>query len=248
MVVDKLSNDLFEGPIAVLDILGFKQHICSGNNDHVIYMIERLRQRAKYSTDNANQRIYEGNNLHTGDKSVEHVDFVNISDAVLVVNKSSDGTIRDRCSRLTDAISSILANSFISGIPLRGALAFGSYTFDKIKDIYFGKPILEAMEYERLQQWIGVGICPSFEKCLLLGEMPRNIVPFDVPMKGSGRKMTHAINWSLLASLPNRRRADELFDLGSKSPDENIRLKWKNTRDFFDIDPHHDLPIFHSPH
>ncbi|MCK4351791.1 hypothetical protein KAW65_00095 [candidate division WOR-3 bacterium] len=49
-------------------------------------------------------------------------------------------------------------------LPLRGTLTVGEMILDGNSGTYLGKPIIEAVRTEQLQQWIGLSFGPSFSK------------------------------------------------------------------------------------
>jgi hypothetical protein len=49
-------------------------------------------------------------------------------------------------------------------LPLRGAISHGEFYADSARDIYFGKAFLDAMRWEKEQNWIGAILTPDCVK------------------------------------------------------------------------------------
>lgn len=56
----------------------------------------------------------------------------------------------------------VLCRSVEIGLPLRGAISAGEAILDKEKSHFVGKPIVNAVEAEKVQRWIGVTLSKEF--------------------------------------------------------------------------------------
>ena len=64
----------------------------------------------------------------------------------------------------------IARHFFIDGssvdMPLRGALSFGHFYADKVRNVYIGDALIEAYEYAEKQDWVGFVLTPTTFECL----------------------------------------------------------------------------------
>lgn len=110
----------------------------------------------------------------------------------------------------------LISRSIDSGLPVRGSISYGNVLWDG--DIVVGMPIIEAVEQESIQDWIGIILSPNcMDYCVKQGEIisqlvaERLIIKYDkIPIKNSNEVlMGYAINFiykgdkkeNILASL-----------------------------------------------
>jgi hypothetical protein len=108
-------------------------------------------------------------------------------------------------------IADLVLHGFISGLPLRGAIAYGECLIDESKHLFVGQPIIDAHELEAQQEWIGVAIHPSAEGGIaqVLGWwVPMICVcEYPVPMKQTATaKPDLAIDWTFGMQWPMTHR------------------------------------------
>lgn len=59
-------------------------------------------------------------------------------------------------------VCTLLRLAFEGGLPLRGAISYGDYYIHE--RVFLGKPIIEAYNFERNQNWSGAALCKSAEE------------------------------------------------------------------------------------
>ncbi len=143
------------GYVALLDVLGFSALVGGDPTG------ERIRS-------------YLNSVQRATDRS--EVDYVVFSDSI-VLSAKGDGpkslvAVAGACSRL-------LSDLLTEGIPLRGAIAFGTFFRSAIAESVFvaGAAVIDAYQFEQQQDWIGIMIAPSArervpdleERCQLQG-------------------------------------------------------------------------------
>jgi hypothetical protein len=77
----------------------------------------------------------------------------------------------------------VVARSMWLNVPLRGAISYGECIVSTDPIYYLGRPILEAYELEKRQEWAGVSLCPSAAE-RVDPESENRIISWDVPVKG----------------------------------------------------------------
>ncbi len=130
------------------------------------------------------------------------------------------------------AVCRLMVQALGWGCPLHGALAYGDCILDTEKNILIGFPIVEAVQAERRQDWIGVGVLPTAAAVL---EEHAVVVPYDVPMKSSEgptplEPLRHALAWHWAEETPN---AAQIYTTRMRdSSGEEHRSKYENTLAF----------------
>jgi hypothetical protein len=136
----KPTQALQTGYAALLDVLGFSSLVSSERRN------ERINDYLK-----ALQEILENTPL---------IEYLVFSDSILITttNDTQDAlqAIIERCSRL---FGQLLERN----IPVRGAIAYGTYVSEKTSSGKFvaGPAIIEAYQFEEQQDWIGIMLAPS---------------------------------------------------------------------------------------
>ena len=138
------------------------------------------------------------------------------SDTVLFYTKEdTDEAIQE----LLSTVAWLVFETILEGqTKVRGGLAYGEAFIDAQNSLYVGRPIIEAHELEKDQQWSGAALTQSAID--RLPELARTgkyadwwLVSHDVPLKNKRSCRTLAINW-------NQSFHDSLW-----------RLRWSKTSD-----------------
>jgi hypothetical protein len=92
----------------------------------------------------------------------EDVNYVAFSDSVALTTGGSPAELKS----LLSYCSAVMGLMLEKAIPIRGAIAYGSYFRAAHTEGVFvaGKAIVEAYEYEKKQDWVGVMLAPSAVK------------------------------------------------------------------------------------
>lgn len=173
------------------------------------------------------------------------------SDTVLLYTlEDTDENVRD----LIQTVGWLLFETTMSldWTRVRGAIAHGEVYVDPDASIFVGKPIIEAFQLEKEQQWSGCAVAPSGEDRLRQivreEELRTDLLPFDkrhimpglwltrypVPLK-KGRNSLLAVDWTLglhpdwdlvWSRDRNEPNADEW------AQNRSVCEKWENTRQF----------------
>ena len=131
------------GYVALLDVLGFSSLVSSdGDGRRLESYLECLQNALRI------------------DASRPQVDFVVFSDSiVLTTSEDSEGSL----PALLLGSSRVLGLMLAAGIPVRGAIAYGSYSRRAVSSSVFvaGKAIIDAYRFEMAQDWVGIMLAPS---------------------------------------------------------------------------------------
>jgi hypothetical protein len=129
------------GNVALLDVLGFS---------------------ALVAADAADERIerYLGCLKRTTGGTTPPIDYVVFSDSI-VLTVEGEGT--DSLVAIAGACSRLMGELLAEHIAIRGAIAYGHFVRSAIGQSVFvaGRAIIDAYQFEQLQDWIGMMIAPS---------------------------------------------------------------------------------------
>lgn len=227
-----MSNDVktVEGFVAIYDILGYKELIKNDDLDKVVQAYTGLKDVKNMITTNTHGYINYSFNRE-----------------IIKVHTFSDTFLFYTCEVSEDAFYALLTAShfmFIAalwkGLPIRGATAIGKlYISDEIQ---IGKPIVEAYEKEKEQEWIGCWItqdcidrisAESREKYL----RERVIVKYPIPLKDGKVSELYAFNWPYAFNPIIDSMDPEKQGLLEKKPCHGWReeRKHRNTKEFIEF-------------
>ena len=130
-----------KGFVATLDVLGFSE----------------LLQRESYSEQLKSYLDCVNDVIRPANVKAECVVF---SDSIVLTSPGNDDAAFETVIRTCSAaFRALLKNE----IPVRGAIAFGSYYREARAGSVFlaGRPIVEAYRCERSSDWVGILLCPS---------------------------------------------------------------------------------------
>lgn len=178
--------------VGVFDFLGFKNKMSSYAN---------LKHFAGFMKFISNIVIGEGDKKtifeYNGKVSKLKPKILQISDTFVIYSPNSKP--QDIIQFLWN-VSSMLFNSIFFEFPMRGGISIGKIMINENKRIFIGQAILEAMEYEKNQEWSGACLTESLEKYIESLKIKDTLTPlvleYEIPFKNnfSGKSM-HAINW-----------------------------------------------------
>ncbi len=144
--------------IAVCDILGFSALVERTPLD--VLVDNRLSWFRKALSHSIHKNEFPSTAPPTPELNKhEHLGVVWFSDTVLLYTKSdTDDAIRE----LLLAVGWLLFETVLDGnTKIRGGIAYGEAYIDQENSIYVGKPIVEAYNLERVQQWAGAALSLS---------------------------------------------------------------------------------------
>jgi hypothetical protein len=131
------------GYVALLDVLGFRDLIA---RETASEEVERYVEAISEAVANQGERVLQ---------------YVLFSDSV-VLYSIEDG--EHALEAIVAACSNIMHSLVSRGVAVRGAIAHGNFIRSfglEAGAIVAGSPIVEAFEYEKRQNWLGIMLCPS---------------------------------------------------------------------------------------
>jgi len=224
--------------VAVLDILGFEHMMERRETQDIVSAIHKCLG----TVDDSRSVV-----LHDFDHFVglsggrrPQIELLNFSDTLVLCLTCTESvplllrTPGQMVVSISYAVSMIISQAAISGIPLRGAIAFGHGYVSHRPLLFVGRPFLEAIHLEKVQQWAGAALTVSAENALLELELERRqfVVQYSVPIKnGSELRPHYAVNWTRPFVPVNISPPpwEEMFS--QASPD--VQVKRRETEKFF---------------
>ncbi len=197
--------------VAFLDILGFKSIVL----DHTHEQLESLYLETLSGT--IEHALSDGKYVMVNDGGTEclgpdirkaAVNSLLVSDSILIW---TDDCRAESFVHLVTAVRSLLAFSVIERILLRAAISVGPLTMvlnqwpsqtHSFQHGLFGRAIVDAVEAEREQEWIGCMITHDAIECYKAGCVGKEsliekkvVVHYPVPMKGGREADGYVIDW-----------------------------------------------------
>jgi hypothetical protein len=213
---------------------------------------EKLKLLSKaYSNRGKNQKIQSKEILDSFISTSSKIDYLIMSDSIVVfsdvVTKSNQQNI------LHDFVSSIkllFSQAFLHQILLRGAISYGDFYVDKKNSIFFGKALLDAIELEGKQQWIGCSLCKNMDSIVAeyfkskradffgsaktgtLAAITGSIInKYNVPFNDGSNKEQYIINW--VAGIIHKVDLNDQFFESEMTGNANIDRKYINTINYW---------------
>jgi len=177
--------------VGLFDILGFEQKLASIGLTEMLARYEALIDAVNYRKEQV-KRVFGDMNFEEsaywtaeGDVSIfSKTHGAYASDSILLWanrtwpearNKNSDdfaSLSKDPangwtfhpipCDNFLEVCNDLICHGLDIGLPLRGAISMGEAVFDENKNIFLGRPIIDAARLERGQRLIGASLCKSF--------------------------------------------------------------------------------------
>ncbi len=251
----------YNGPIAVIDMLGFKNYVENNSLSSVINNYAHQITKASFTSEVLN----------------ENLEFMVYSDtiAIRLVNQSEKGFYN-----FIKAIQLISSDYFwgiqfprSESLPIRGAITIGEYAWHngdistlgngreiKSKRINFivGNAIIDAHEHEKTQEWIGISmnnlsaqrIKQIFPKSMELLLTERTLIKYNIPHK-KVHKAGFAVNPTIRANFDSvfyafQNLCEKLIK--DKNEASSIKAKYFNTLKYLNYLHEKDylLPVFND--
>lgn len=232
-------NQFFiEAPIAVFDILGFRQLIKTSRIKalpEIFKMIINLKERICISY---------GDTPFIRTKLISDTILIYVDPQTLIQYSMKQF---DQVNSLLQAAANLLVFCGMKGIPIRGACTYGEYYVDVESKLIMGTALIKAYDLEKQQDWMGAIIDQEYEQ-LYRDSFDRYqwnssdehliLVPYRAPMKSGSRNEYCCIGW------PNNLKFKDLKEINKHIEQAFIRgvsedkmehavyRKMRNTIDF----------------
>jgi hypothetical protein len=167
-----------------------------------------------------------------------HPDYAYFSDTILLWHRWDLFFLPDFVKACAEMICEGLENQ----IPLRGAISVGVAEMESKKRIYFGLPLIEAVETERAQRWVGVSLGVSVARALS-GLIPADAFEGLMPYRSHVKPGFEDRVPGLVVDWPRnwraRRKKDAVEILNGMDVDARFNEYYRQTRDFVTYSKEH---------
>lgn len=225
--------------VAICDILGFKNLILNNNVEEVVNNSLAYLKRSIYHSITQKEipdKIPTMNEI----KQESKVGFAIFSDTILLYTKKDTD---DDCQFLLETCGWLLfENVFNHSTRLRIGVSYGESFINEEDNIYIGKPIVDAYQLEKSQEWSGGALTknaeeriPEFVKTENESAFNWYLTYYNVPLKNGLNEKLLTIDWSrgIHHYLPfewSNSHKEPTDDEILKIPD--IVSKWRNTKKY----------------
>jgi hypothetical protein len=172
----------------------------------------------------------------------EKVGSVMFSDTIVLFTiDDSDLSLRS----LIVAVGALFHRALVKCVPVRAAIAYGTFFINQPKSMYAGPALIEAYRHGESAQWLGIVACSSVvaraEALGMTSNSKNLIVPWSIPVK-SGTMEGYVVNWpatvqgDMTVSAPLTARQfygafrSTFGEFDALPPD--VKMKYQHTVDF----------------
>jgi len=221
--------------IAVCDILGFKSLF-----ESKVFSLNRLYNKLGNISSSIGHSVYKDFvPVPKKLKDLRRICPVGVtwfSDTVLLFTKKDTD---EQVIELINCVCYLISDNMrFKETRLRAGISYGEAIMDDNNEIYLGKPLIEAYELEKKQEWAGGAITKSAEQRILSiqDEGIQNwLINYDVPIKDNKFENMYAINWTQNPYHPRFIKWKGGKDQPTSKEEickKDIVLKWRNTNNF----------------
>jgi hypothetical protein len=234
--IDKESN-IYNGAVALVDILGYKEMLCEPIEYVKDNIIDRLIETIETANSITNRERHRFNRVSNNDEEYStKIKYMFYSDSFILYIESDNNckinSIENTLDSLCYALCIILDISFRNNIALRGAVSYGEFYLKKCPFIMIGKVFTELSELEKSQKWAGIVLSEELEKFNYSNQFT---VTYATPLKcKDGDREMKVLNWvffkaNYITTTDKSIDFERCFD----SDREDVRIKKENTINFY---------------
>lgn len=141
------TNNRFVG---FFDIMGFKDFVYKNDHEKIIERVKNLGyfKQAVNNIGSPNLRVNE------------LIKVIVVSDSVIISTLNDD---KENLNCLFATVNILMTGCLKNGIPIKGGLSVGKFTFDEHNSLYVGKPLIDAAHLESTLEFYGCIIDHNIE-------------------------------------------------------------------------------------
>lgn len=213
--------------VGLFDILGFSNMVKNDQLEHVWKSYNDIKSSTTFIKDNLESLLKR-----------KIVNIETFSDTFLIYTADHRDKSQEDIDEYFNAMLGVCEALFHSAntkqIPIRGAITVGELIVDE--SLIIGKPIVEAYEMEKDQNWMGCWISDDAIKCVSKKRLDRHmhgnlILKYNIPFKKGNIKECYVFNWAGVDGF-----SENNWDCGFLKVKSNhdwcSEQKHRNTRDF----------------
>lgn len=174
-------NDAAERLVLYADIMGFKSRVM--DNSHETLRDDISRFRAAWES---RMKPF---------LKADHLRYVQFSDSILIVVNGVD----DKMFNLISKAAFCLMHTAISNrFPIKGVISQGTFTYDKTRELYFGRPLVDAALLHDEIKYYGIVVHNSAEATIKAKKDDENrYCKSEIPLE-KGKTSHYHLAWNLV--------------------------------------------------
>ena len=222
-------EDAAERLVLYADIMGFKSRVMDNNHETLRNDISRFR--GAWEAKIAPFMI------------ADYLRYVQFSDSILIV---VNGVDEKMFNLITKAAFCLMHTAISNRFPIKGVITQGTFTYDKKRELYFGRPLVDAALLHDEIKYYGIVVHNSAEATIKakLNEENR-YCKTEIPLE-KGRTSHYHLAWNLVNQKYKSEDITDICNLWLDVIEEQVsgrpRMYIDNTRKVFENDQKH-LPI-----
>jgi hypothetical protein len=214
---------------AMFDVLGFSRWVETESLSSITAAYRQLIERAVLKPNEKGSLTA----FHTPEGQLLAVtrapEFAYFSDTILLWCPLAPPLVADFVERCADLMCEALAMN----IPLRGAITLGDAVLDNKTNTYIGKPIVEANNLEKGQDWVGLTLGNTAMWSPFLAQLHgASVIEYPAPMKEKYKQCAApvVVDWPRRWRDKNTTSPINKLDELNKNPD--FAKYWNNAKAF----------------
>lgn len=205
------------------DIMGFKSRVM--DNSHEVLKNDISRFRSEWES---RMRPF---------KIADHLRYVQFSDSILIVVNGIDEKM---FNLITKAAFCLMHTAISNRFPLKGVLSQGTFTYDESRELYFGRPLVDAALLHDEIKYYGIVVHNSAEATIKAKRTEENrycksLIPLE-----KGRASHYHLAWNLVNQKYKPEDMTDTCNLWLDVIEEQVSGKPRtyidNTREVFEND------------
>jgi hypothetical protein len=187
--------------VAMCDILGYKNLIQKNNLEVNVEIFNTLVDETEKSRKNFKMSVTSSpRGFIIDDFEYYKTEYSIFSDTLFFWSNPEETDNYNEIESFFKAIVGIIKSSIKMKIPLRAGIAYGECYIVQEKNIFIGKPIVDAYLTESSQDWIGGTCHKSCKNSSMFNIIKENnslLIEYNVPLKNDASTvpLNLAINW-----------------------------------------------------
>lgn len=174
-------EDAAERLVLYADIMGFKSRIMDNSHETLRDDISRFRS----AWENRMKPFLKA----------DHLRYVQFSDSILIVVNGVDEKMFNLISK---AAFCLMHTAISNRFPIKGVISQGTFTYDKARELYFGRPLVDAALLHDEIKYYGIVVHNSAEATVKAKKNDENLYcKSEIPLE-KGKTSHYHLAWNLV--------------------------------------------------
>ena len=216
-------DDAAERLVLYADIMGFKSRVMDNSHETLRDDISRFR-----SAWESRMKPF---------LKADHLRYVQFSDSILIVVNGVDEKMFNLISK---AAFCLMHTAISNRFPIKGVISQGTFTYDKTRELYFGRPLVDAALLHDEIRYYGIVVHNSAEATIKAKKDAENrYCKSEIPLE-KGKTSHYHLAWNLVNQKYKPEDITDICNLWLDVIEEQVsgrpRVYIDNTRAVFEHD------------